>query len=51
MKYLTELTSNLMPLSVMQSVKGLKPAVAALDFTRLRHKYTASNEAEMAESE
>ena len=51
MKYLTELTSNVMPLSVMQTGKGLEPAVAALDFTRLRHKYTASNEAEMTAQE
>lgn len=42
---------NLSSISPLYTGKGLEPAVAALDFTRLCHKYTASNEAEMTEQE
>jgi len=42
---------NLPSASALFADKGLEPSVAALDFTRLCHKYTASNEAEMTVQE
>lgn len=46
-----ELLNGLLSVSTLLSGKGLEPAVEALDFSRLRHKYTASSEAEMTEEE
>jgi hypothetical protein len=46
--------SNMAPITVsveLDSVSGLPFAVLALDFERLKHKYTASSEAEMSPEE